>query len=106
VDELENLAWLEPWQPILSPSNLEIELEQEIREGHMLFGRKAIAVGRRIDCDEVLVHLSERVCPLAVVYLDAKRKRDERSQYPCTALYASLEDWVERCMKPDHEEWK
>jgi hypothetical protein len=52
IEELENIEWLEPWRSDLS--GLEAELQREVSARHPLYGRRAIAVGRRDDGDDVL----------------------------------------------------
>lgn len=104
LNELKEIIWLEPWQPT-SPG-LEVELKREAGETHPLFGHEAVAVGRRFDCDDVIFYLPNNVFPLAVVHLTWSGKIEESAEFPWTVLYSSVEDWVERCMKVDHEEWK
>jgi len=101
-DELQNLTWLEPWHPVAA--GLEAELEREVGEGHPLFGREAVAVGRRFDCDDVLFYLPGGGPPLAVVHLTWAGRREKSPEFPQTEFYGSVNDWVERRMRPDHEE--
>jgi hypothetical protein len=103
LNELLTLRWLEPWHS--TPSGLESELENEISRAHPLFGRKAISVGRRSDCDDVLFFLPDNPYPLAVVHLTWTGKRETSPAWPHTTFYSSLDDWLERCMKPDHVEF-
>lgn len=98
VDDLTNIRWLEPWEP--APKGLEAELMRETGPGHPLFGRDAVCVGRRGDCDDVLFFLPGNADPLAVVHLTWKPETNP--SWPRTTFYSSLEDWVERCMRPDH----
>jgi hypothetical protein len=104
LDDLTNLQWLEPWGP--TSSGLETELEKEVSPGHPLFGRKAISFGRRDDRDDVLFFLPDNPLPLAVVHLTWTGRREENPEWPQTSFYSSLEDWVERCMRPDHLEFE
>jgi hypothetical protein len=101
--DLANLQWLEPWHP--APSGLESELEKEISPKHPLFGLKAISIGRRNDCDDVLFFLPDNSYPLAVVHLTWTGKRETNPEWPHTTFYSSLDDWIARCMKPDHFEF-
>jgi hypothetical protein len=101
--DLENVQWLEPWRP--TPAGLEVELEKEVNPRHQLFGRKAISVGRRDDCDDVLFLLPDHAALLAVVHLTWAGKREMNPAFPHTTFYASLADWVERGMKQDHIEF-
>ena len=103
LNDFTNLQWLEPWGPALP--GLEAELEKEVNVGHPLFGQKAISIGRRGDCDDVLFFLPENPFPLAVIHLTWAGRREKSPEWPHTILYSSLDDWVERCMKPDHLEF-
>ena len=103
LDDLSALQFLEPWHQAVP--GLEAELRNEVNEGHPLYGRKAISVGRRKDSDDVLFLLLDHPSPLAVVHLTWTGRRERTSTWPQTTFYGSLHDWVERCMKPDHDEF-
>lgn len=102
LDDLGALQWLEPWRAVVS--GLEVELKNEIGEGHPLYGQKAISVARRFDSDDVLFLLLEHAAPLAVVHLTWMGRTEKNSNWPHTTFYGSMDDFVERCMKPDHLE--
>jgi len=101
LDDLAALHWLEPWRAVVS--GLEVELKNEIGEGHPLFGQKAISVARRFDSDDVLFLLLEHPSPLAVVHLTWMGRTEKNCNWPHTTLYGSMDDFVERCMRPDHQ---
>ena len=103
LDDFTDLQWLEPWGP--TSAGLEAELARELGPTHPLFGRKAISVGRRADCDDVLFFLPDNPLPLAVVHLTWTGRREKKPEWPHTTFYASVEDWVERGMKADHCEF-
>lgn len=100
---LAALTWLEPWHP--DHSRLERELAREVGPNHPLAGRRAVEIGRRQDSGAVLFHLPDGPAPYAVVHLTFSRARETGAEWPRTVLYDSLEDWIERCMKPDHAAW-
>jgi hypothetical protein len=102
LPELRAFDWLDPWQP--TAPGLEAELDREVGRGHPLSGRRAIAVGRRLDNDDVLFWLPNGPAMFAVVHLTWTGKREGSPQWPGTTLYSSLDDWRERCMIPDHDE--
>jgi hypothetical protein len=104
LDDLAAVKWLEPWRAVVP--GLEVELRNETGAGHPLFGQKAISVGRRYDTDDVLFLLLEHPAALAVVHLTWTGRPERNSGWPQTTFYSSLEDWIERCMKPDHEDSK
>jgi hypothetical protein len=99
--ELEHLTWLDPWRPDITAS-LEHELAREVAPGHPLHGRRAVAIGRRSDNGDVLYLLPDAAQPLAVVGLTFTRSREIPPEWPHTEFYASVRDWVERRMRPDH----
>jgi hypothetical protein len=103
LDDLSAVQFLEPWRQAVP--GLESELRNEVSEGHPLFGRKAISVARRKDSDDVLFLLLDHPSPLAVVHLTWTGRSERNSTWPQTTFYTSLQDWVERCMKPDHDQY-
>ena len=103
LDDLAGLVWREPWRPIVP--GLEVELRNETVEGHPLFGEKAISVGRNHDTDDVLFLLLEHAEPLAVVHLTWRGRPDRTVTWPHTTFYSSLQEFVDRCMTPDHREF-
>jgi hypothetical protein len=100
LPELRELEWLDPWSP--TAPGLESELAREIGPGHVLAGRRAIAVGRRVDNDDVLFHLPDGPALLAVVHLTWTGQRERSPEWPATALYRSVAEFAERRMRPDH----
>jgi hypothetical protein len=105
---LGEVEWLHPWRPIApgrEATVLEKELAREVGRGHVLAGRRAVAVARRDDNDDVLFHLPDGPALLAVVHLTGHRER--KPEWPYTVLFHSVPEFVERCMRPDHrgEEW-
>jgi hypothetical protein len=101
IPDLGNISWLEPWQAISDSyaQNAEKELLRETCDGHPLHGKSVTAVGNRKDCDDVLFYLGEASPKFAVVHLTYQK--DSRPEWPSTSLYDSIEDWIEKCMKPD-----
>lgn len=103
LDDVAGLPWREPWRPVVP--GLEVELRNETREGHPLFGQKAISVGRRHDTDDVLFLLLEHRAPLAVVHLTWRGRPDGNGNWPHTTFYSSLQEFVDRRMTPDHRDF-
>jgi hypothetical protein len=100
LPELDGLEWLDPWRA--TGPGLEGELAREVGPGHVLAGRRAVAVGRRLDNDDVLFHLPDGPALLAVVHLTWTGQRERRPEWPQTELYRSVAEFVERRMLPDH----
>ena len=102
LDDLATVQWLEPWRSVVP--GLEVELRNEASAGHPLFGAKAISVARRFDSDDVLFLLLDHPAPLAVVHLSWTGRPERNSEWPHTTFYETLEDFIEQCMIPDHNE--
>jgi hypothetical protein len=101
---LDDIEWLEPWIGVedRARESTERELTRELAAGHVLFGRKARAVGRRQDQDDVLFAL-DGPRQFAVVHLTYAR--ETRPEFPHTLVFESIQEFVEGCMLPDHEEF-
>jgi hypothetical protein len=102
TDNFKNISWLTPWIP--ASIDFVKELNREVGPNHALYQQEAIAVGRRTDEDDVLFFVPDCALPFAVVHLTWTSKQEEQSEFPATVFYSSLEDWIERCMKPSHIE--
>ena len=102
--EVADIAWRSPWSPVASPQ-FEARLVREIGHRHVLFGRPVIAVGRRMDTDDVLFYLPSGPAMLAVVHLTwSTRTPEPDPRFPCTDLYQSVSQWIEQRMIPDGDE--
>ena len=97
------IDFLEPWVALTDAqrSRFEEELRRELTPGHVLAGAAFRAIARRQDCDDVLFELVGD--GVAVVHLTWSRETDAR--WPRTERFASLAEWAERRMKPDHEDF-
>ena len=103
LSDFENVAWLEPWRSETSQGFVE-ELRKEVCGKHPLFGRRAITVGKRDDCDDVLFFLPDGPDPLAMVHLTWRMRTETNRFWPRTSFFSSLDDWIENGMKRDHQE--
>lgn len=100
VPDIENINWLDPW--IYKLSGLENELRRELSQKHVLSQCQAIAMGRRTDNDDVLFYLPENTPAWAVVHLTWQKENS--ANWPYTETYQSIEEFIEKRMKPDHQE--
>lgn len=100
--ELRTIEWLPPWGP--TDADLAAELAREVGPRHALRRRRAVAIGRRTDCDDVLFWLPDGPALLAVVHLTWTGRRESSPEWPETRLFASLTEWVERGMRTDNAE--
>lgn len=98
--ELQRVEWLAPWRA--TEETLEDELGREVGTGHPLAGRPAHAVARRSDTDDVLFWLPAGPALLALVHLTWQGRRERDPRWPATELFASVDEWVMKVMRPDH----
>lgn len=100
------IQFLEPWIAVGGPTadNLEEELAREVGDRHPLKGCTMRAIARRVDCDDVLFISIDEPKVVAVVHLTWAARPETDPHFPWTTFYASMEDWVGLCMKPDHDE--
>ena len=89
-DELRHVAWPPPWSA--TDAALDAELAREVGAGHPLAGRRAVAIARRADTDDVLFWLPDGPTLLAMVHLTWRRETDPA--WPYTALFDSVEEWM------------
>ena len=102
----KNINWLEPWDELfVKPSSFEKELNSEIGKKHILYQKKVTAIGRRYDCDDILFQVQDSEFSFAVVHLTYSKAKERDSDYPRTILYKDLNDWINRCMIPNHSEF-
>ncbi len=100
------IDWLEPWNLLCTePSSFEEELYREIGKDHILYGKKVRTIGRRYDKDDFLYIVDDSQFSLAVVHLTYCHHTEENLDFPITKLFKDLDDWVNNCMLPDHEEY-
>jgi len=101
------MEYLEPWFGLEANAEFfERELVAEVGPAHQLYGREMRAVARRGDCDDVLFVSPDDPSLVAVVHLTYARRPEPNPSYPTTTFFDSIEDWIERGMKVDHEFWK
>jgi len=98
--------WVPPWQAVEDGSGLEAELRREVVHGHPLYGLPTVAVGRRVDCDDVLFRVDHPSRALAVVHLTWRMRSEPDTTWPHTVLFQNWEDWIEECLKADHTEYE
>jgi hypothetical protein len=101
-----NVEWLTPWKAVADGAALDAELRAEIVAGHTLNGVPATAIGRRIDCDDVLFCVDHPSFALAVVHLTWRGKPETDPVWPDMLLFHDWEEWIEKCLKPDHAEYE
>jgi hypothetical protein len=98
-------VYLDPWTAVHTEqaTRLEEELRREVAEGHVLHGRPARAIARRVDRDDVLFELQDdHAC--AVVHL-TWCQGVERPPWPSTHIFESLSAWMNKAMHDDHRDY-
>jgi hypothetical protein len=103
--ELSEVPMDEPWRRLTADeaAGRERELARELSRGHALHRKRACVVARRVDRDDVLFLVENGNAPLAVMHLTWQR--ESRPEWPAHLLFLSVQDWVERGMKRDADEW-
>ncbi len=84
--------WDGDWYAVTSETErreLEDELAQELCSGHILFGVRVVAMGRRWRCDDVLFRLEDG----RYAQLHLTRRKESNSTFPTTDIYASFDEW-------------
>jgi hypothetical protein len=96
---------LAPWEFVEEKAAhaLETELVRELAHDHALAAKAVRVLARRADNDDVLFEVAG--VGYAVVHLTWARHREAAPGWPTTHLFSSFEDWTERRMKPDHDEY-
>jgi hypothetical protein len=87
----------EPWWVISNniAESLTIELKKELTPSHILYGKKAVAVARRQDNDDVVYWINE-LNQYAIVHLTYTKENS--SQYPKTQLF-TLRELKKHCQE-------
>jgi hypothetical protein len=103
------MKWLEPWRSTAGEDEdfhkrFARQLQLEVGPGHDLFGLPAYLIGRG-NGDDALFEISDGTGRVAVVHLTWGRTA-EQPPWPITNIYPNVEAWAEKCMQPEHEDWK
>lgn len=96
--------FLLPWQP--STEDQTQQLQKEINNQHVLYGKMLKTIARRQDNDDVLFEVSNAAFQYAVVHLTWKQNSEEDARYPLTITYQDWKELFEKRIIPDHDEWQ
>jgi|SRR3954468_9776453 hypothetical protein len=100
------MDFLIPWHDVgTSASQLELELQSEVGLGHPLKNKPMRAIATREDCDDVLFVGSDDPTLVAVVHLTYANRPEPDPRWPNTTFFTSLQDWFEREMRADHDDF-
>jgi hypothetical protein len=68
-------------------------------------GVPVAAIGKRGDTDDVLFRLLDESGRVAVVHLTWTQSPPERPPWPAIELFASVEEFAEKRMRSDHDDF-
>jgi hypothetical protein len=100
------IEWLIPWHPVVSEDDergLVAVLRRELGQAHVLYRESVRAIARRQDNDDVLFELTDG--RVAVVHLTWSESPSPFANFPWTTLYATIEEFAQKDMIPEHAEW-
>jgi hypothetical protein len=101
-----SMVFLEPWMPAgANATTLQRELAAELGTSHPLNGKDMRALAVRQDCDDVLFVSADEPKVIAVVHLTYANRPESDPRWPETTFFDSMEDWLRRGMKQDHEDF-
>ena len=93
---MESIVWKLPWRKLQFEAEIpgvQNQLELEITEVHPLSGTSPVVIGRRIDCDDVVVELGDGT--YANVHLVwGKGPGAFPEQYPTFTKYQSFHEFI------------
>lgn len=103
------MEWLEPWNSTAARDarfheSFREQLEREVPAGHVMYRLPARIIARG-NGDDALFEILDGSGRVAEVHLTWAQGQ-ERLPWPITTIYSSLQEWAEKSMRPDHEEWK
>ncbi len=103
--DFARIVLLRPWSHVADGHGLENELRRELAPSHRLHPQAHAgtlrAVARRIDRDDFLF-VGKGI--VVVVHLTWSVETDPH--WPSTETFGSIDDWIQRGMTADHEEYE
>lgn len=100
--EIESVS---PWQALEKGASsglaFEEELQKELSPNHPLYGQIVVAIARHLGRDDVLFRVEAKLKRYAVVHLTWSGKHEPWPTFPATKFFDSIDDFAEKCMKPD-----
>lgn len=101
------MDWLDPWSGVEDSDQsyrdtFHEQLAREVSRGHALFGLPVELMGRG-NGDDCLFKILDGSGRVAFVHLVWQGRQSP--PWPATDIYASLEEWIEQHMQPEHREW-
>ena len=102
--QLLELDWLEPWALLSAARAAQAErvLTAALTPAHPFSGRALRAVAARVDCDDVLFWVD---APEALVVQRLPPDKAARLDAAASMIFASVQEFIEACLQPDHLEY-
>ena|SRR6185437_118064 len=89
-------SWPHAWEEVTDDDQRRLfveELQKEVSEGHVLWGRVVNLIARRRDADDILVQLLGPESLYAQVHLTWSSRPENNPKWPRTATFSSLKEW-------------
>lgn len=104
----EHMKWLDPWwstedQNDSFQETFRKQLERELSPEHGLYSIPVKLIARGSG-DDALFQLLDDSNRVALVHLTWSQKQ-QQPPWPATTIFASLEQWSEAVMLPEHQQW-
>jgi hypothetical protein len=93
----------DPWEAAEQPDKLQAQLEEELLEGHPLFGELVKVLAARVDSDDILVQTRQGY---ALVHTSWCRRSKPTLPFPHTVLFQDWDRFLEQVYYPDRSEWE
>ena len=104
---MSRVEWKTPWRPLdpgTETPSVQKQLEREIAPEHPLHGKQAIAIARRLDCDDVLVRLGDDTYANVHLVWGKPGSARDPAKYPTFFVHGSLDAFV-AAMQKDFDEY-
>ncbi|SFJ46149.1 hypothetical protein [Planctomicrobium piriforme] len=99
-----NFSWLRPWEKLKLSSGSDLDFAREVLAAYGPSDWKFTAVARRRDRDDFLFEIDNSEL-VAVVRLNSGRLENGSHREELT-LFKHWQSWVDRCLLPDHREFR
>lgn len=104
LKEVNGLVWVKPWRRVAPEERAPLarELRSELCREHVLSGRRARAVGRRDDCDDVLFLVDD---PPELVVARLTYNQESKPEWPRADMFPSVGAFRDQRMNADRAEY-
>lgn len=99
-----SIAFLPPWEGVTNNDRLENELQKELSQHHILYGKEVKAIARRRDTDDVIFEIAAG--KYALVHLSWQGQPANTAEYPQTKLFDHWTKVYGKVIAEDNRHWK